>query len=76
MRSEDGYGAPEERYSPESVEGEFCEVDLPLYGVLRSSSEGSRSRQKERCGHGCRRSGRGLHFLRLVPSVQQEVSGS
>jgi hypothetical protein len=37
MRSGDGYGAPEERYSPDSVEGEFCEVDLPLYGVLKSS---------------------------------------
>jgi hypothetical protein len=24
-------------YSPECVEGEFCEVELPLYGVLRSS---------------------------------------
>jgi hypothetical protein len=25
-------------YSPECVEEEFCEVELPLYGVLRSSS--------------------------------------
>src|SRR5215213_142910 len=24
-------------YSPECVEGEFCEVGLPIYGVLRSS---------------------------------------
>jgi hypothetical protein len=26
------------RYSPECVEGEFCEVELPFYGVLRSSA--------------------------------------
>ena len=25
-------------YSPEYVEGEFCEVELPLYGVLGSSA--------------------------------------
>src|SRR5215208_6133199 len=25
------------RYSPDYREGEFCEVDLPIYGVLRSS---------------------------------------
>ena len=37
MRSEDGYGAPEERYSPKCVEGKFPEVEHPLYGVLRSS---------------------------------------
>ena len=24
-------------YSPECVEGKFCEVELPLYGVLGSS---------------------------------------
>ena len=24
-------------YSPECLEGEFCEVELPIYGVLRSS---------------------------------------
>src|SRR5215216_8158412 len=23
-------------YSPECLEGEFCEVELPIYGVLRS----------------------------------------
>src|SRR5215210_1181106 len=28
---------PSPLYSPECVEGEFCEVGLPLYGVLRSS---------------------------------------
>jgi hypothetical protein len=28
MRSEDGYVAPEERYSPECVEGRFCELRL------------------------------------------------
>jgi hypothetical protein len=27
-----------ELYSPECVEGKFCEVELPLYGFLRSSS--------------------------------------
>jgi hypothetical protein len=35
MRSEDGYGVPEERYSAECVEVEFCE--LRLLGILRSS---------------------------------------
>ena len=28
MRSENGYGAPEERRSPECVEGEFSEVRI------------------------------------------------
>jgi hypothetical protein len=27
-------------YSPECVGGEFCEVELPLYGVLGSSASG------------------------------------
>src|SRR5829696_457569 len=31
-------------YSPECVEGGFCEVELPLYGVLRRSSN-QRSRK-------------------------------
>ena len=30
MRSEDGYGAPEERYSPECAEGSFSEVRWSL----------------------------------------------
>ena len=30
-------------YSPNLVEGEFCEVGLPLYGVLRSSPSNPRS---------------------------------
>jgi hypothetical protein len=37
MRSEDGYDAPEELYSPECVEGAFYE--LRVYGVLRSCLE-------------------------------------
>ena len=37
MRSEDGYGAPEERYSPECVEEEFSEVRLK--GVLGGSDK-------------------------------------
>jgi hypothetical protein len=32
---EEGVAHPSRAYSPECVEGEFCE--LPLYGVLRSS---------------------------------------
>src|SRR5918994_1391010 len=28
---------PKHAYSAECVEGEFCEVELPFYGVLRSS---------------------------------------
>jgi hypothetical protein len=28
MRSEDGYGAPEERYPPECLDGVFCELCL------------------------------------------------
>jgi hypothetical protein len=28
MRFEDGYGAPEERYPPESLDGVFCELRL------------------------------------------------
>jgi hypothetical protein len=31
---------PKHAYSPECVEGEFCEVGLPIYGVLRSSLGG------------------------------------
>ncbi len=37
MRSEDGYGAPEERYPPECLDGVFCE--LRLDGVLQISAE-------------------------------------
>src|SRR5215211_6083873 len=37
-RSENGYGAAEERYSPECVEGEFCE--LRIDGVLGRSLSG------------------------------------
>jgi hypothetical protein len=36
------------RYSPEGMEGRFC--DLRLDGVLRRSSEGSGSGQKTCCG--------------------------
>jgi hypothetical protein len=35
MRSEDGYGAPEERYPLEYLDGVFCE--LCLTRVLRTS---------------------------------------
>ena len=35
-------------YSPECVEGEFCEVELPLYGVLRSSLHPSNHKQQQR----------------------------
>jgi hypothetical protein len=33
-------GSSSAPYSPKCVEGVFCEVELPLYGVLRSSSSG------------------------------------
>jgi hypothetical protein len=34
-------------YSPECVEGTFSEVELPLYGVLRSSLVESSSRPQQ-----------------------------
>jgi hypothetical protein len=58
MRSEDGYDATEEPYSPECVEGRFCEVGLPFEDVMRSSSGfvrpwfrplPSKGRKRKRC---------------------------
>ena len=43
-------------YSPECVEGGFCEVELRVYGVLRSSRasifRGSRTRVHLAAAHG------------------------
>src|SRR5919112_1945440 len=41
------HGDIETVYSPECVEGVFSEVELPLYGVLRSSPHTSNSKQHQ-----------------------------
>jgi hypothetical protein len=38
-------------YSPKCLEGEFSEVELPIYGVLRSSAKGGSANSTPKNGH-------------------------
>jgi hypothetical protein len=48
-------------YSPKCVEGEFCEVELPIYGVLGSSHVGTEKNHTQKSPFwGCAIAGGGV----------------
>ena len=61
-------------YSPECVEGEFSEVELPFYGVLRSASSArekvSKKGQKKRMAT---QNSSGIHQVLVLVSVCMRI---